>query len=275
MQFQSAIYDGWVQHRRHHPSPHHFRYGTCMFFLDLDELDRVMAMTSWVSADAWAPARFVRSDYFGDSEVPLKESIHKAVSEVTGSSDLGSVRLLTTLRMFGQSFNPVSFYYCYDGPGERLQAILAEITNTPWRERRAIVLPVESRDASVLRFQFDKDFHVSPFMSMDQEYDWRFTVPEEALTVHMVNRERGISVFDASLGLRRRPMNARELRRAVLRFPIMGVRVLAGIHWQALRLWLKRIPVHDHPGKRSAGAAHETGLRGPGIHQTVMKGETP
>jgi DUF1365 family protein len=160
------------------------------------------------------------------------------------------VRLLAHLRYGGYVFNPVSFYYCYEADGERLHSIVAEITNTPWKERHAYVLPVGRANASgrALHWTFDKGFHVSPFMAMRRRYDWRFTAPGDDLRVHMRVLDGTDTEFDATLALRRRPLDGAGLARVLLRYPLMTAKVIGAIHWQALRLWLKRVPVHDHPG---------------------------
>ena len=159
----------------------------------------------------------------------------------------GPIFLLTHLRYFGHCFNPVSFYYCYDAKGLRVESIVAEITNTPWAERHAYVLDATQNQDRLKRFSFDKHFHVSPFMPMDMQYDWRFNAPGEHLFVHMQNFREGRSMFDATLSLNRQPFGAAALVRLLLGFPLMTVKVAAAIHWQALRLWLKKTPVYDHP----------------------------
>ena len=159
------------------------------------------------------------------------------------------MRLLAHLRFGGHVFNPVSFYYCYRADGSTLDCIVADITNTPWKERHAYVLPVESAQPQgrALRWQFDKAFHVSPFMPMDCRYDWRFTAPGDDLRVHMQVWRDGVRQFDATQAMQRRPLDGRGLARVLAFHPLMTVQVVAAIHWQALRLWLKRNPVHDHP----------------------------
>ena len=174
----------------------------------------------------------------------------------TGKAPLGPVRLLTQLRYFGHCFNPVSFYYCYGEDGTTLEAIVAEITNTPWKERHSYVLPASSaqRRGSFLAWSFAKAFHVSPFLPLQRQYAWRFTLPADALRVHMDVCNGDAREVDATLVLERRAVNAANLARVLLRFPAMTLRIVGAIHWQALRLWLRRNPVYDHPS--TSGGKH-------------------
>ena len=154
---------------------------------------------------------------------------------------------------FGYVFNPVSFYYCFSEDDERVETIVAEVNNTPWGERHCYVLPqaMNHGRGDRLRYFPAKEMHVSPFMAMDVEYDWRFNTPGEALTVHMENAAKGEKVFDATLILQREEITSRSLSRVLLAFPLMTLKIITAIHWEALRLWLKGVPVHDHPAKQN------------------------
>jgi hypothetical protein len=245
----SALYTGRLRHRRHAPRPHAFEYRLFMAWLDLAELDQVFRRRWLWSAHRPALAWFNRADYLGDPAVPLEEAVRERVARETGTRPAGPVRLLTHLRMFGHCFNPVSFYYCYDARGERVETVLAEITNTPWKERHAYVLPAASSQGRgrALRFRFGKSFHVSPFMPMALDYDWRFSEPGARLAVHMENFEHGARIFDATLDLERREISGAALAGALTRFPFMSAQVLGAIYWQALRLWARRTPFYAHP----------------------------
>lgn len=246
----SAIYEGKVRHQRRMPRPHAFDYSMAQLYLDLDELDVVFRERWFWSIERSNLASFKRKDFHGDPSTPLAESVRTHVQAQTGERPEGPIRMLAHLRYAGFCFNPVTFYFCHGLSGE-LHSILAEITNTPWKERHAYVLPVSSAQVRgrALHWSFDKTFHVSPFLPMNRRYTWSFTSPAADLHVHMAVNDGAEREFDAHLSLRRRPLNGAQLARILLRYPLMTAQVMAGIHWQALRLWLKGVPVHDHPDK--------------------------
>ena len=249
----SAVYVGKVRHRRFAPREHAFTYPLFYLYLDLDELPGALDRIPLWSARRPAPGRFRREDYLGPSDRPLKEAVLDRVEAETGRRPRGPVRFLGHPRTLGRVFNPVCFYYVFAPDGETVEAVVADITNTPWNETHAYVLPaVDSVETDRLRFRFRKAFHVSPFLDMDLDYDWRFTLPGEGLSVHMENRRDGNPVFDATLTLERRPLTARVLNGQLARFPLLAAHVLGGIYGQALRLWWKRIPFVPHPGSRPA-----------------------
>ena len=248
----SALYAGWIQHRRFGPGRNQFRYRIFMSYLDLAELPGLFRKRWLWSAHGPALAWFRRKDFLGPSDVPLDVAVRDLVQQHTGVRPGGPIRLLTHLRYFGYSFNPVSFYYVFDAAGTRVETIVAEITNTPWKERHAYVLPVaDARGAGrAWRFSFEKQFHVSPFLPMDMRYEWSFGAPSRGLHVHMENWRQGQACFDATLNLRRIPMTAGSLARALIQFPLITVQVSALIYWQALKLWISRVPFHAHPRKQ-------------------------
>jgi len=257
----SAVYEGMVRHRRYTPHAHAFRYRMAQLYVDLDEIDRIFADRWLWSVDRRNLAEFRRSDYLkfpgafpgastGKSSTrPLADVVRDCAARALGRRPEGPVRLLTHLRYAGHIFNPVSFYYCYAPGGEVLDCIVAEITNTPWRERHAYVLPVAGagKCGKLRSWDFAKTFHVSPFMPMDRRYEWRFSDPGKFLRVHMRVLGGHSTEFDASLVLERRPLDASSLRRVLCRYPLMTLRVVGAIHWQALRLWAKGNPIHSHP----------------------------
>jgi len=261
---QSAIYTGWVRHRRFAPRPHAFQYRLFMMYLDLAELDQVFRRRWFWSVRRPAPAWLRRADYLGDPLVPLDQAVRDRVRQETGTRPTGPIRVLAHLRYFGYCFNPVTFYYCFDRTGERVETTVAEITNTPWNERHTYVLHHgDAAPGKTQRFRFAKDFHVSPFMEMSLDYDWYFSAPKDKLAVHMLNRKGGDKLFDATMSLERREITGPALASVLLRFPLMTLKVLAAIYWQALRLWWKRAPFHAHPAKRpeTSGGADTAKVR--------------
>jgi DUF1365 family protein len=209
-----------------------------MAYLDLDELPRLLG--GRLTARGPGLARFRRGDHLGDPAAPLAGVIR----EMAGTD--GPVRVLTHLRMLGHCFNPVSFFYCFDRE-ERLEAVVAEVTSTPWHERHAYVLRREDGGGRVLGGAMDKRLHVSPFMGMDQRYVWRAAEPGATLSVHIESREGAERVFDATLNLARVPLTRRTLGRSIARYPAATLRVSALIYAHALVLKLKGVPVHARP----------------------------
>ena len=245
----SAFYEGTIRHRRVAERAHEFRYRLAMAYIDLDEVDQLLG--GRLTRVTPGLVRFRRSDYLGDPSTPLRDSVRQLVAERVGVAPGGPVRLLTHLRSFGHCFNPISLYYCFEPDGEQLNAIVAEVTNTPWRERHAYVLtPDGARAGAVVGGSFDKALHVSPFFGMDQRYAWRATVPGSTLSMHIESTERAVRAFDATLNLRRRAFDRRTLAEINARHPAATQRMLVLIYAQAVALRVKGIRVRPHPARR-------------------------
>ena len=256
----SALYSGWVRHHRFLPREHRFRYRISMLLLDLSELDSVFRGKWFWSIQKRNLVSFWRKDHYGNAEEPLDESIRNLVEERLGKRPQGAVRLLTNPRYFGFAMNPVSFYYCFDSQ-DQVESIVAEVNNTPWGEQHCYVFQVNNRNRNVHRFEFHKDFHVSPFMSMDQDYDWRIGEPRSRVAIHMKNIEEGKTMLHATLSLQRNPLTSANLATSLMRFPFMTGKVFAGIYWNALRLYLKKIPFYPHPRKSKESDQTSTELQ--------------
>ena len=247
----SALYEGRVRHRRFSPATHSFAYRLFMVYLDLGELDSVFSGRWLWSASRRAVARFRREDHFGDPNVTLDQAVRDLVAARTGRRPSGRICLLTQLSYFGYCFNPVSFYYCFDASDSHVETIVAEVNNTPWGERHCYVLSeaMDRGQAGHKRYLPRKVMHVSPFMPMNVDYDWRFSPPAQQLAVHMENAANGQKIFDATVEFERTEITAGALARVLCVYPLLTLKVIAGIYWEALRLWLKRVPVFDHPDK--------------------------
>jgi uncharacterized protein len=267
----SAVYEGTIRHRRFEPVAHEFSYRLFFMYLDLGELPGVFDPYPLWSARRRAPARFRREDFLGDPARPLAECARDAVEAETGSRPAGPVRLLTGLRYLGHSFNPVSFYYCFDSAGERVEAVVADVENIPWGESHPYVLARGAGEGPVLSDELDKALHVSPLMGMDQTYAFRASEPGERLSVHIESRPDGSGTrpsgtasqaggapagksFDATLNLRRRELSRPLLTGMLARYPAMSLQVVAKIYAQSLRLKLKGARYFPHPqGKKPKG----------------------
>lgn len=249
----SKLYVGRVRHRRFIPREHVFSYTMFMMYLDLDELPHLFDRFWLWSARGPNLARFRREDHLGNRTKPLKQAVYELVLQDTGMKLNGNMYLLTHLRYFGHGFNPVSFYYCYDA-GQVLRAIVVEVNNTPWGEQHCYVLPIDARlsDLRHHNFSLDKAFHVSPFNPMNQRYRWILRTPGKHLTVHMENWQDDLKYFDASLLLNARDISSASLAGALARFPLMTIKVVGAIYWEALKLWFKKIPLYDHPENGTA-----------------------
>jgi uncharacterized protein len=239
----SCLYEGSVRHRRHGTPSDELRYRMFMVYLDLDELPRCFDGRLLWSARRPALAWFRRADHLGDPRTPLADAVRELVAQRTGTRPEGPIRLLTHLRYFGHCFNPVSFYYCYDAAGERVAAVVAHVTNTPWGESHSYVMPAanvaDRGSTALLSGSSRKQLHVSPLMGMEHTYDWRVSEPAQRLSVHIEShRACGESVFDATL--------------ALARYPFLTMRIVARIYAHALSLRLRGASYFPHP--RGAGA---------------------
>ena len=251
---KSCLYVGQVRHRRFTPKQHHFNYKLFLVYLDLSELPSVFDRFWLWSIEKANIASFRRKDHLGDKNLSLDTSVRNHIEHETGRRPQGPIRLLTNMSYFGFRFNPVSFYYCYDKEDKTLEFIVAEVNNTPWGEQYCYVLDSNDNqstnthpDNRFHRYHKSKRFHVSPFMPMDMQYDWRFSTPDEKLSVHMENYQHDKKIFDATLKLKKREITRNNLALTLLQFPLVTMKIVLAIYYQALLLWIKRIPFVKHP----------------------------
>lgn len=241
---KSAIYKGTIRHRRYAPRAHTFRYRCFFIYLDLAEIDRVFAQSPLWSCGRFALARFKRSDFLA-GKADLDETVRDRVQLKTGRRPTGPIRLLANLRYFGFIINPITCYFCFDASGEQLESIVLEVTNTPWQKRTSYVLSCDPA-SGIQRISFSKALHVSPFLPMDMQYEWRGNTPGKGISINIDNSIDKEKVFDATLQLRREEVSAANLNRTLLAYPFMTAKVLAAIYWQAVRLAIKRVPFYSY-----------------------------
>ena len=258
----SWLYHGHVTHTRHVPFRHSFRYSLFLVFLDLDELDSIFSGHWFWSTRRPNIAWFRRGDQFGDPGEPLDQSVRDLVHSRIGHRPTGPIRLLTHLRQFGYVINPISLFFCYDNDDDRLEAVVAQVTNTPWGERHCYVIDASTADDETLVAEQPKQLHVSPFMTMDFDYHWQITPPGRTLSVHIENWRTGHRAFEATLSLQRRPITSRNLAAALVRHPLMTARVFLAIYWQAVRLWWRGATFQPHP-KHTDAASPGNGEQAP------------
>ena len=242
----SAVYEGWVAHRRFGVVPHSFRYRVFMPLFNLDELPGLLDRIPLWSARRAAPARFREADYLPGEGGVLSERARDLVQARLDRRPPGQVQLLANPRYLGVGFNPVSFLFLHSEDG-RLDSVIAEVTNTPWGERTAYVLDARvDGPGSVITARFPKRMHVSPFQPMDQIYEISVTAPGRRLGVEIRNLEAGREVFTASMGLQRSELSPARMLGLILRYPPVTLATLARIYANALRLKLRGARFHPH-----------------------------
>ncbi|QDT90076.1 hypothetical protein Pan161_17210 [Gimesia algae] len=216
-------------------------------YLDLAELDSVFQGRICWSTQRMALARFRREDHLGDLQVSLDKSVRDLIAQSGRPRPTGAIRILTHLRYFGFVMNPVSFYFCFDQQNENLETIVAEVNNTPWGERHCYIIDRNQFIEHSERQSTSKEFHVSPFLPMDMEYFWQFSKPAKKLAVQIENYQSQQRAFDVTMSLQRQEITTLNLLLSLISYPFMTWYVFVAIYWQALRLWLKRVPFYPHP----------------------------
>ena len=236
----SAIYKGYVRHRRYTPKNHSFSYPLFMFLLKLDEVDELVEKYRFLGTPKFSWARFKRSDYLDSEDLPLGNTVIQKMSSLANQQLSGDVYFLGNLRYMGFYFSPLNVYFLKQG--ETFTYMLAEVSNTPWNETHYYLLDISDPQPHA------KQFHVSPFNPMNQQYHWKINPPGESVEVRIESHEEK-RVFDANLNLKRLELNQANLNKVLMHTPLQTLSVVTAIYWQALKLFLKGVPLHQHPKK--------------------------
>jgi DUF1365 family protein len=243
---RSALYTGTLIHSRRVPAENVFRYRVCFYVLDLDELPELERRLALFSYNRRNVLTFRDRDHLGDEGRSARENLVGYLAGEGIDLEDGRILLLTNLRVLGYVFNPVSFYYCYDRHDE-LACIVAEVSNT-FDEMLPYVLSDRNRTSdSRLAFAASKRMHVSPFFPLDQEYRFDLAEPGERVHARVDVWQGGERRLGSVLAGEREQLTNASLARALVQYPFMPQRVITLIHWQALKLWAKRVPFHHKP----------------------------
>lgn len=213
-----------------------------MAWLDLDRIDELMGVSRWCGYERAALMSFLERDHFGDPRLPLRQRLEQSARESSVALPKGPVYLLTHLRFAGYCFNPISLYYCYEPGGTVPVKVMAEVHSTFGERHNYWMDGLQAKGVK-------KEMHVSPFNTMDNTYDFRLSAPGEKLVAHIDTLRQGERFFDATLSLDWSPWERRNVERAMVEFPFMTAQVIGAIHWEALKLYFKRVPFVPHPSK--------------------------
>lgn len=251
MSDNSRLYRGWVMHSRRVPRPHRFRYRVWWLLADLDELDGLSRSLRLFSHNRFNLFALYDRDY-GDGSGPLRPYVEQRLAEAGLSRAATRIELLTMPRLLGYAFNPLSVYFCSDKAG-RLAAIIYEVHNTFGERHSYVIEAIADRSGTVRQFA-DKAFYVSPFMDMAQRYAFRVCPPAEQVTVAVTGHQNGQTVIDTGLHGRSLPLTDAALLRCWVSHPLLTLKVVAAIHWEALRLWRKKFSIRPREPVRNHGA---------------------
>jgi DUF1365 family protein len=250
----SCIYSGWVMHRRLKPRRHRFRYRAWWLLLDLDELPALAERLRWFSHGRFNLFSFHDADH-GHEAAPLRSQIERRLGDAGIAFDGGPIRLLCMPRVLGYAFNPLSIYFCHRRD-TALAAMVYEVHNT-FGERHSYVIEAPRDIGAVIRQRSDKRLYVSPFMDMDMAYEFRVTLPASTIAVGISGADAQGPLISAVLQARRRELGDAQLLRLLFTHPFVTLKVIGAIHWEALRLWGKRLQLRPRSGIPATHVPHQ------------------
>lgn len=253
-----AILQGQVSHQRFDPIEHGFDYAFNLPCIQLDQIESFVSTSNILRLNRPGVFAFHRSDYHGSPDNSLDASVRDTIEKKCGQRPQGPICLVDMLRHFGYSFNPVCFYLCYSATGDTVEYILAEITNTPWRQKFSYVLtPLDNIGNNKHHiYEFEKNFHISPFNSMNQSYRWEFTFDRNEIGIHMKNFENGRCLFKADYTAEFLPATEQHINNLFIKFPIASIRAISLIYFNAFKLWIKKSPFFEHPQHKAPAHDH-------------------
>lgn len=243
--FSSGLFPGVVMHRRVKPKRHKLTYDVYSLLLDLDELPALDRAITGFGYNRAAPMSFRDRDHGPGTDQPLKPWVEQQLRAAGLEPDGGPVRLLCYPRIFGFVFNPITVYFCYRKSGT-LIATVYEVHNT-FRQRHFYVIPVKDGETDVIAQACEKKMYVSPFIEMAMTYHFRVKPPADEVAISIEERDAEGALLYASFHGNRHPLTSRAVLRSLIVFPFLTMKVIAGIHWEALKIWLKGIRVVDRP----------------------------
>jgi len=240
----SAIYAGSVVHQRFRPRRHRLRYRVFSLLLDIDELPQLASRLRFFSYNNWGLFSFLDRDHGDASGGNLRRWTESQMAAAGLEPDGGAIRILCYPRILGYVFNPLTVYFCYARHGA-LVALLYEVSNRH-SERHTYVVPVTGPAATVVQQTCRKEFYVSPFIPLDCTYQFRVVPPQDSVSILIEALDGEGPLLAAAFSGRRWPLSNISLLRALIAYPLMTLKVTVGIHWEALRLFLKGVPVFLH-----------------------------
>lgn len=250
MAYQSALYEGLVVHKRTRPRHHRLSYRVFSLLLDIDELNELDHSHALFGYNRWSFVSFCDRDHGSGSGEPLRDWVEIQIKAAGLKPDGGPIRILCYPRILGYAFNPLTVYFCYRRDGA-LSTVLYEVSNT-FNERHTYVIPVADPENAVIRQSCDKVFYVSPFLPMGCTYHFRIVAPAQSVKIAIRQEDQTGPLFAASFSGSRSEFSSKILTAALVHYPAMMLKVIAGIHWEAFRLWLKSLPIYHHQPAASA-----------------------